>query len=258
MDKKFILILLSNTLIFGVGFAVVIIFSSLYVQCTAILVSIVLSALTSKCILMKYKELNLKEGLFLTNLTHTMRNNLAKISGNAQLIGLNNESKEAENILIEVHHLDKMMMDLLNHSIAIENMELRNEMDISVFLQEECEKFKNVLTDKNFEYNIDKNIIIITNEWNIKVLFSTLIENAAKYSKTMVMCNATSDCISICNDTDLADGTYNDIFKRFKREHSAQIGFGIGLSVAKTIVEHAGMNLTAEVKDGIMYMNISK
>lgn len=258
MDKKFVLITLTNSILFVISFSVIILTSLLIVQIITIVVTLLLTILFTKLILIKYKDNIIEETFFITNLTHSMRNPLAKISGNAQLIQMKTTSKEADNILVEVEELDKMITDLLEHSITIENLQNQSVYNISEQLQNECAKYKNISMNKKFICNIDNEIMCLTNELTMKTLVSTLLENAFKYSMSEVSFIATNETITISNDTDLPSGNYNHLFQRFKRANNNKTGFGVGLSLVKIIVEQTGRTINAEVIDGYMHMIISK
>lgn len=258
MDKKFIGISILNIVLYSLSFVIMILSSSFFIQIITVICSILISIILTRHILIKYKDVSLDNALHITDIAHSMRNPLAKISGNAQIIAMSNQSKQTDNIIKDVIELDKMITGLLDHSIIIENIQKKFNCCISELLEEECKTCKEIANGKSFEYEIEKNIEFLTNEINVKVLFSTLLENAMKYSVEEVKCIATNKEIIISNDTNLEDGNYDHLFERFKRQNNSKNGFGVGLSIAKTIVIHANRDITAYVKNSTMYIKITK
>lgn len=258
MNKKLILICTTNSILFILNFIIYLFSSSIIFYITSVVLSILFSIIFTRVILEKYRENTIEETFFITNVTHSMRNPLAKISGNAQLISLKNESSEAISILEEVNELDKMITDLLDRTIALEVLKQTCDCNISIILEKECERLKEISDNIQFNYTIDSNIIWNTNELSVKVLFSTILENSFKYGKKVISCVATTEYIVISNDTNLDNGNYDNLFTRFKRENNNEKGFGVGLSLTKMIVDQAQRKITAYVEDGTIYIKITK
>lgn len=257
MNKKLIFILLSNVFLYILSISIIILFDNIMITIISILITILIMIGSTILIFNKYRDEELKEALHITNVTHQMRNPLAKISGNAQIISMTNDCKEIESILDNVLELDNLISEFIKVSIVIETTKNKVDINISDALLNECEKLKSI-SNKKVDYNIEKNIIWKSNENNINTLFSTLLDNANKYSNNYIKCIAGEKSIKIINDTNLPEGCYDNLFERFKRANSDTTGFGVGLSVVLEIVKHANREVTANVSNNEMIIEIKK
>lgn len=255
MNKKLISVLLYNALIYILSMCIIMFFGDIIITIITICIGILCMFGITILIFNKYKDEELRDALYITNVTHQMRNPLAKISGNAQIISITNDCKEIDNIMEEVVELDSLISEFIKVSIVIETANSKVDTNISNFLINECEKLKSIST-KKVDYNIEKNIIWKSNDNNINTLFSTLLDNANKYSKKYINCTASNNSIKIINDTTLSDGCYDNIFERFKRINSDTVGFGVGLSVVLEIVKYANKRITANVINNEMIIEI--
>ena len=82
---------------------------------------------------------------------------------------------------------------------------------------------------------------------------SNLLMNAVKYAHTKIAVSCTKEGISISNDcAPLSDDTFKHIFDRFYTGRDGNTG--IGLSLAKELIELHGWNISAErITDGILF-----
>ena len=115
-----------------------------------------------------------------------------------------------------------------------------------------------------FTSNIDEDLTIKGNRYLINELFYIFMDNALKYAKPNGEINVSvkknKNRVEINFDNDIEDDEVdvNQLFERFYRSpHSnKKEGSGIGLSIAKEIVDLHKAKITASIKDQRIYFNI--
>lgn len=209
----------------------------------------------------RYVNADQEQKRFITNSIHSLRTPLTIISANADLLELENDIQYINNIRNEVDKVEKLSSNLINYSMLKENVFYKAcDFNISEIILDECNKVK-VLYEKlniKFSYDLENNVIWHANSGRVMILFTTLLDNAAKYCTSEVSCKLTSKYLEVSNDTNLKDGNYIYLFERFKRNNSNTKGFGVGLSVVKMISEIYNMKLEANVVKGKMIIRINK
>ena len=117
-----------------------------------------------------------------------------------------------------------------------------------------------------FKSDIDEDVEVRANKYLINELFYIFLDNALKYTTAggeikfnLKKTNKNRLEILFSNDTDDKEVDVNQLFERFYRSprNSKKEGSGIGLSIAKEIIELHKGKITASIKDGKIYFNIS-
>jgi len=137
------------------------------------------------------------------------------------------------------------------------------EFDLSQTINEVSEHFKNLAhtSGKTFNVSIAQNLKLVGEVSLIGQLVSILLENAFKYSDKkgrvdlFLSANGKNKEIIVANTTDGVDKKGLDkLFDRFYRADSSRNsnlgGNGIGLSIAKSIVNIHKGKITAKLEDG--------
>lgn len=113
--------------------------------------------------------------------------------------------------------------------------------------------------NKPLQVHIEDNLTIQGNEKELTELFSVLIENSLKYAnpnepiKIELTRKKKNIVFTLTNGSkNFKAGNANFLFERFYRSDndSNQSGFGIGLSIAKAIVDNHRGKISAECIDG--------
>jgi nitrogen-specific signal transduction histidine kinase len=220
----------------------------------------------------KLKATEKKFEKFVSNIIHQLRTPLSVIQMSLKYLERNRERINSElekkifnGVYRNLKSIDDLIKDLitftqLNDSsinLNIERFSLSNEISESIESMEPLAKEKNIKIvdniNKNIELNADKN--------KIKQVFQILIDNAIKYSKrdSEIIVNSNFNRLSEKNVNELIiefvdDGIgINDedlphLFERFYRsKRVAHIeGIGLGLSIAKTIIQMHGGKIHAK------------
>lgn len=210
---------------------------------------------------------------FITDASHELKTPLAIISANAEVLQYKGEGNEwTQNIIDQTKHMGKLINQLLVLAKLDEVQEKseKQEVDLKMLLEETVKPFEEVAEQKNvsLKLHLEEEVKIRVNREQIGQLISILTENAAKYvneggkivwrlSKTqhgavMVVKNTTEK--ELPSDT-------KRLFDRFYRSDSSRSsktgGQGIGLSIAKKIVDSHKGTISVKVGDGVVTFRVS-
>ena len=238
---------------------------SLIITFSAYVLITIGGAICSKYILAPYKKMYANEKAFLTNASHELKTPLTIINTNLELIeNSTGDSKYTKAIEKQI----KRMSNLINEMITLNKLnelvpeQEKNEFNLTDMLYESIEPFLNVIEAKklNFEKDIQDNLVVKMYEETMLKLFSILLDNAMKYSndggKLKITCKKVKNILTIvfyntCEH--VSKEKLENVFDRFytlDESHSKKnSGFGIGLSIAKKIVELNNGNIVVSSQD---------
>lgn len=207
-----------------------------------------------------------KQKQFITDASHELKTPLAIINTNADVLEMEcGENEWIKSIHNQIGRMSRLITDLIkltrmdeeNHKI------IKTDFSLSDAAYESIEAFKDIAKNsgKTLCPNIDKNVSCYGDEEMIRKLIYILLDNALKYSSEnssiiLSIAKCKNKCmIKVENEAEnLKCGTYDKLFERFFRLDSSRNsktgGYGIGLSIAKSIIlKHKG-KITAESLDG--------
>ena len=204
-----------------------------------------------------------KQKQFVTNAGHEIKTPLAIISANTEAMELyNGENKWTKNIKKQVDRLNGLMKNLLLLAKMEESKIVYQKFSLSEMAREISESFFEPISLKNiaFETKIQPDIILNANSEHIRQLFSILLDNAVKYTdengliSLSVLKNDKNIIIKLENTCEnLPNINPEKLFDRFYRADEARTqktgGYGIGLSVAKAIVNAQNGKIIANYID---------
>ena len=202
---------------------------------------------------------------FITNAGHELKTPLAIISANNELVELmNGESEWTKSTNDQVER----MTGLINGLVAMARLEEQPELvltnvNFSDITRDAAEDFKGpVIKDgKEFVMDIQPNIHVKAEEKSLFELVTLLVDNANKYcdpagkvSVTLSKNRLSKAKLEISNTyTKGKDFDYTKFFERFYREDESHnnktSGYGIGLSMAQTMVKLLKGNISVTYKD---------
>jgi two-component system sensor histidine kinase CiaH len=203
---------------------------------------------------------------FITDAGHELKTPLAVIKTNAEVLELTTgKSKWLSSVKNQVNRLDYLVGSLLDLAKLDENTarESKEEFVLTDTVQEVIDNLQLLATSdqKRIVSDLDPNILFKGNAESIQKLISILVENAVKYSdpQTDILVSLKKEERKIIlltknQASDLKKGNYAQLFDRFYRDdvsrNSQKGGHGIGLTIAKTIVEQHSGTITAYSTDG--------
>lgn len=206
---------------------------------------------------------------FITNAGHELKTPLSVISANNEMQELlNGENDLTKSTKEQVGRLTK----LINYFVSLARLQERPQMTLSVIDASQitnrvADNFKNVILqdDKHFKKSVTSGLKVRADENYFYELVSILLDNANKY------CDPHGDVflnlrlgkrkknviLSVTNSFAAGkDVDYQRFFERFYREDKARTvsekksGYGIGLSMAQSIVKSFGGQIKASYSNG--------
>ncbi len=245
------------------GFERYMIYSFLIVSFAVILIFI-LSCLFSKKAVFPIAESYEKQKRFITDVSHELKTPLAIIKADCDVIEIENgEGEWTDSIKSQIVRFNTLVEDLISLAkLDEESVSLIKEyFSLSDTISATIDEFIPAIKQANLEFTseICKNINYNGDEVFIRKLLTILIDNAIKYSNEYLKITLNMDknkvVFSVENSCDtIKIGKHNNWFERFYRgdesRNSDIKGFGIGLSIAKSICDKHGAKIIAESKTG--------
>lgn len=225
----------------------------------------IISKKIAKVIVKPVEESFEKQKQFVSDASHELKTPLAVIEANADVL----QDKVGENKWItyiqnEVQSMNKLVNDLLTLSkmentndINAQKFDLSKEIQISVAV------FESMIYEKEIklETNIDEGIFFNGEKEDIKHIISIILDNAIKHTEKegKIIVNTQKEkndiIIEIINQGEpIPEEERKKIFERFYRVDKARSRsekrYGLGLSIAKGIVDKYNGEIKASSKDG--------
>lgn len=199
---------------------------------------------------------------FISDASHELKTPLTVMSANADVLESEiGENQWLDNIKNQTTVMSQLVYDLLDLAKLDETRDdmVMAEFDLSSAvlsrtLEFECTAFEE---HKKFEQNIKENIIYKGNEDSIKQLIGILVDNAIKHSeengiiRVTLTTNGNKKIFQVYNTGNgIRDSEKDKIFNRFYRSDVSRSretgGYGLGLSIAKSIAEAHGGTISVD------------
>ena len=203
----------------------------------------------------------------IANISHDLRTPLTAISGYLDLLEQEEKSSNAARYLGIIQNrtetLKQLAGDLFRYSvIASPDYEAPTErLSLNAVLEECIASQYNALRQANLLPEIhlpEQAVYCNANRVALNRIFSNLIENAIKYSDGdfCVVLNEQGEIILSNAASKLSAIEANRLFDRFYTVESARKSTGLGLSIAKVLVEQAGGRICAEYRENRLTIRI--
>ena len=210
---------------------------------------------------------------FITNASHELKTPVAIINANAEAL----EMIEGENEFTKnIRHQGQRLGGLIDNLVALsraseqEHMVL-SDVDCSELAEEVTSSMEQVAIKqgKSLEKDIAQEVHTMADSRSIREVMNILVDNAVKYcdEKGEIQIELKSGSrgkgmlFSVSNDYASGEGQdfgrFFDRFYRADKSHSSiKKGYGIGLSMAQTLVETYKGKISVSYKEGIITFSV--
>ena len=207
---------------------------------------------------------------FVTDISHEIKTPISVIRANSETLsstGAIKDPKLAEKFLKSILNNSERLSEMLDDLLELEKIEfgglvlnrkkfnVRDQIDLILESQQALADENNIIITNH----IDKNISLKVDKDSFTTIFSNLINNSIKYSRTKgsvdlkAIENKSALIISIADEGLGIEKQYlNKVFNRFYRTPKARAntkGTGLGLSLVKQLASR--MNAEAEIESKI-------
>jgi two-component system, OmpR family, sensor kinase len=201
---------------------------------------------------------------FVADVSHELRTPLTTLRGNLGLLArIPSIPKEDQTDIIndmvdENDRLIRLVNDLLVLARADAGRNLTKEV-VAVYpiVEETCRQAAHLAPQRQINFDIDPKINIIGDRDAIKQVLLILLDNAVKHSQGNVIINARVEDPQVVikvedNGIGISPEKLKHVFDRFYRssEDIPGKGFGLGLPIAKALVEGQGGSITMSSEPG--------
>lgn len=207
---------------------------------------------------LRFQRVNQRLDRFIKDSMHEINTPLSIINVNIDLYNRNNSTnKYLQRIKAATKTLATIYNDM-DYLIKNERIVFEYEViNLSHYLRERIDYFEEVAALRNItiEAHITDSILLFFNPTQLQRIIDNNISNAIKYSyeegKIDITLETNNDqCLMIFKDNGVGIKDSTQIFERYYRENREKGGFGIGLNIVKSIIDHANIDLQIDSKEG--------
>lgn len=201
-----------------------------------------------------------------TNISHDLRTPLTAICGYMDLLEKEetseNVSRYLDFIQNRIENMKQLTEELFRYSVILSTEEMELEtVHINAVLEESIAGFYGALTERGIEPIISitmHRVERVLNKAALSRVFSNILNNALKYSDGDLEIDLQEDgTIMFSNKAPaLNEVQVGKLFDRFYTVKAARNSNGLGLSIAKTLVEQMGGEISANFIAGKLVIKI--
>ena len=203
-----------------------------------------------------------------TNISHDLRTPLTAICGYLELMEREELSGDAARYLAligsRVDAMRQLTEELFRYSVILSTAgELKKEtVDMAAVLAESAAGFYAALTSRGITPEItlpEEKVLRELDPGALRRVFGNVLNNALKYSDGDLEITLSGDGEIVFANTaaELDEVQVGKLFDRFFSVEAAQNSTGLGLAIAKTLVEQMGGEITAQYRDGRLSIHIA-
>lgn len=202
---------------------------------------------------------------FVADVSHELRTPLTTLRGNLGLLRRTPPMSKAEqtdilnDMVDESDRLIRLVNDLLSLARADAGRNLaRESLDVSAILDETCRQARQLDPERIIQLEAVQDLKMVGDKDAFKQVLLVALDNALKHSKGDIHVSAKRLGSQVeIRVQDFGEGMSSDklehVFDRFYRgdDVSTVAGFGLGLSIAKSLTERAGGEIKIESEPGM-------
>jgi hypothetical protein len=198
-----------------------------------------------------------------TNISHDLRTPLTAICGYLDMLKSEDKSPEAERYLEIIgeraESMKQLTEELFRYSVIMtsESEPKQEQAIVNDVLEESIAGYYSILSEKKISPEIDityKKVIRILDRSALARVFSNLINNAVKYSDGDLSVRLSDDGTTVFSNhaSQLTSVQVDKLFDRFYTVEAARNSTGLGLSIARTLIEKMGGTISASLENGVL------
>ncbi|MGN0664959.1 MAG: sensor histidine kinase [Huintestinicola sp.] len=202
-----------------------------------------------------------------TNISHDLRTPLTAICGYLDLMKNEDKSEKLSKYLDIIgdraEAMKQLTEELFKYSVVMsENGEaVKEAVSVNNVLEDCIMGYYAALCEKGIEPSVritEKKIVREISRADLSRVFSNLMGNALKYSDGDLNITLDDDgVITFSNTATALDGVdVGRLFDRFFTVEAARSSTGLGLSIARSLVERMKGSISAEYSDGVLRIQI--
>ncbi len=209
-----------------------------------------------KILRMEYNNGNKELRKIIINLSHDLRTPITAIIGYLNLLEEKNiKLKELDIIQKRVYELKDLTEDLFRYVLLTEVHQEMTKINVIKILEDTLLSFYESLKQANLEVNIsftNKEIFVNSNTETIQRIFGNIFSNIIKYAEQKLDIKVEERKIYFSNPTSKFDNIQvGKIFDRYFTVSYKEHGTGLGLDIARSLIEEIGGNIKASLQDNI-------
>lgn len=248
--------------------------TSVFIFFSNLVFFIIIFVIFSGKVMMPFMENYRNQRAFITNAGHELKTPIAIISANNELCEmLYGENEWTQSTKDQIQRLT----ELINRLVVLARFEEQSNVvavniNFSNIVEKSSKSFKSLAIKggKNFESDIQKDIFISGDEGALYELINILIDNANKYCDEdgTIGVRLSQHGITFKKAKLVVYNTYKEgknidyskFFERFYREdksHNSSVsGYGVGLSIARNIINRHKGKIHVTYKNDFIYFNV--
>ena len=210
-------------------------------------------------------DLELKNAV--TNISHDLRTPLTAICGYLDLLEEEKMTEKAERYISIIRNraelLSQLTEELFRYSIIVssENSQKSEPVNVGSVLEESVASFYTALKERKIVPNIqfsEEKVIRTLDRSALSRVFSNLLNNVIKYSDgdLDITLSKTGTIIFTNTASGLNEVQTGRLFDRFYTVEAARKSTGLGLTIARTLMEQMGGAISAEYKNDKLSITI--
>jgi signal transduction histidine kinase len=210
-------------------------------------------------------DLELKNAI--TNISHDLRTPLTAVCGYLELLEQEEKSEAAARYIEVVKErtetLVRLTEELFRYSVIIspDNDTMKEEVEVGNVLEESIAVFYFVLKKRNIVPRIEMpetKVVRELNRFSLSRVFQNLLSNVSKYSDGDLHITLSDDGEIVFSNmaSDLDEIQVGKLFDRFYTVESGSRLAGLGLAIARTLVEQMNGTISAEYRDNRLSIRI--
>lgn len=201
------------------------------------------------------------------NISHDLRTPLTAICGYLDLLEREEDGETAARYLQVIRNRTEMLTllteELFGYSVITSDRgEIKREpVEVNRILEESIASFYTVLKEHGITPNIqmpEKKIVYMVNSSSLARVFANLLQNAIRYSDgdLDIVLSETEGIVFANTASNLNAVQVGRLFERFYTVETARKSTGLGLSIARTLVEQMDGAISAEYEGNRLQIRI--